>query len=337
MSPLTGLTGYGGGGTGLTFSASAKGPGWLGDRGLWLGGVATVGGRTDAIQYVDITTTGDSSSFGLLTMVRAYNAGFAGEGRGCSCMGEAVSTYVASVDYVTIANTGNASDFGNMTTTRRNHKATSNGIRGLCTGGVNNANSDNAWDIMDYITIATTGAGTDFGDLGTAVKKHGCMANATKAFMIGGDGRPASPRYQSKRQYVTMDTASDSSDLSDLDEARWGMSEGGDENRGLWCGGRRVTAGAYITDIHYFDMETNGSASTFGDITDADAGGQGYTNAQGGTIGNNDRCLWGGGERGSGSPKAQIDYIVVQTTSDASDFGDLGTVVGYSPSGCAGN
>ena len=47
MSPLTGMVGYGGGGTGLTLNAADKAPGWLGDRGCFAGGYEA--GLTDDI------------------------------------------------------------------------------------------------------------------------------------------------------------------------------------------------------------------------------------------------------------------------------------------------
>ena len=67
MSPLTGMVGYGGGGTGLTFNSSAAGAGWLGDRGLWMGGYVSGVGSSATCQYVAITTAGNASTFGNLT------------------------------------------------------------------------------------------------------------------------------------------------------------------------------------------------------------------------------------------------------------------------------
>jgi hypothetical protein len=69
------------------------------------------------------------------------------------------------MDYVTIGSTGNATDFGDLSVARSlgGNTGASNGTnqRGLFFGGDTPAYSD----VIDYITINSTGNATDFGNL----------------------------------------------------------------------------------------------------------------------------------------------------------------------------
>jgi hypothetical protein len=68
-------------------------------------------GRGAAITYVTIASTGNSVSFGNLTVARYGLAACSSETRGVFGGGEADNV----IDYVTIASTGNALDFGDLT------------------------------------------------------------------------------------------------------------------------------------------------------------------------------------------------------------------------------
>jgi len=73
------------------------------------------------------------------------------------------------IDYVTIQTLGNSTQFGNLTTAREKQSTTgsSNGTYGVFMCGSSDGGSPstaNNLNIMDYITIATTGNATDFGD-----------------------------------------------------------------------------------------------------------------------------------------------------------------------------
>ena len=87
-------------------------------RGLFAGG-STSGGYTGAsnnITYITIATTGNSASFGDLTVRRWQLAGTS-SGTRAIFAGGATNADAASnvIDFVTIASLGNASDFGDLT------------------------------------------------------------------------------------------------------------------------------------------------------------------------------------------------------------------------------
>ena len=131
-------------------------PKWYGSRGVWPGGWTA----TNQISYITISTTGDASDFGNLTVARGYTACCAGGGRGIIAGGYTGST-VNVIDYITISTTGDAADFGDLPENKRTAAAVSNATRGVFIGG--HAGGDYTKTIQ-YVTILTTGNTTNFGD-----------------------------------------------------------------------------------------------------------------------------------------------------------------------------
>ena len=130
-----------------------------GTRGLW-------GGRnsphTDAIDFVNIDTTGNASDFGNLVAATGIACAMSSRTRGVWAGGYSPndSTTSNKMDLVTIASTGNASDFGNLITARHGAMSNSNSTRGLIIGG----RTPSVLNSIEYITIAATGNAVDFGD-----------------------------------------------------------------------------------------------------------------------------------------------------------------------------
>ena len=122
------------------------------------------GGLSNVIQFVTISTLGNSEDFGDLTEKVRYCAGLSSSTRGVRGGGKrgSPSTEVDTIDFVTMASTGNATDFGNLTDARNELTGASSKTRGLFAGGYDQPTRIN---IIDFITIATTGDAQDFGDL----------------------------------------------------------------------------------------------------------------------------------------------------------------------------
>ena len=175
-SPITGITGLGGGATGLGvfLAGGATATEWYGDRALVFGGTPT-GSFYNKIDYYDITSTGNASDFGDTTQARGY-ASACGSGI-LAAYGGGIS--INTIDYVTVSTTANAQDWGDLTTGGSGNGAASSIERGLWFGG---------WDrnnIIDYITWSSTGNAVDFGDLSTTHKNVGASSNGTKAAAFG--------------------------------------------------------------------------------------------------------------------------------------------------------
>lgn len=141
-----------------------------GTYGVWGGGYTSVAAQ--AVQYVTIATTGNATNPGTLTQVRYYLQATSNETYGLWAGGQDPTVYNI-IDYVTFASLGNASDFGDLTTTARDFSSTgcSNGTYAVFSGGdFTPGGYDN---IMEYVSIATPGNATDFGDR-TIASENSC-------------------------------------------------------------------------------------------------------------------------------------------------------------------
>ena len=141
-----------------------------GSRGI-VGGGYNAPANSDVIQYITIANTGNATDFGDLTDTYSSVEGCSSKTRGVfSTFDTPSNSYCNEIDYITVASTGNASDFGNLTQGRSGGGAYSNGTRGAFSGGYKSPGSGSGQysDVIDYITIASTGNAADFGDLSQA-------------------------------------------------------------------------------------------------------------------------------------------------------------------------
>ena len=137
-------------------------------RAVWGGGGNSSMLKT--IAYSTFATKGDALEFGGLTGLRSDPQGASNTTRGLFAGGKTPGI-LATIDYVTMASTGDALDFGDLTVGRRNSAGMSNSVRGVfaagCTTGSGPSGNVNT---MDYVTIASTGNATDFGDATAAAR-----------------------------------------------------------------------------------------------------------------------------------------------------------------------
>ena len=112
-----------------------------GARGLVMGGNspgAPNDGRLNNIEYVTITSTGNSQDFGDLTGNGRSDLGSCASATRAFAMGgfdENTPGYNNEIDFVTISSTGNATDFGDLVVKRQPPACFSNATRGCCAGG----------------------------------------------------------------------------------------------------------------------------------------------------------------------------------------------------------
>ena len=81
-----------------------------GARGLFAGMTPDASTDVNTIEFITISTTGNSQNFGDLTQIRWGLASFASRSRGIFYTGHATPAAVNTIDFVTIASTGNATD-----------------------------------------------------------------------------------------------------------------------------------------------------------------------------------------------------------------------------------
>ena len=142
-------------------------------RGIFAGGYASRPAVVNTIEYITIASTGNSVNFGDFQGVRRNCMGISNSIRGVFAGGLS-PTVLNNLEYITIATTGNGTDFGDLSTNSGQGRAfrdsgMASPTRGLFVGG--NYPGSPAWpkvNTVDYIEIATTGNGKDFGDLSVA-------------------------------------------------------------------------------------------------------------------------------------------------------------------------
>ena len=144
-----------------------------GTRGLWGGGQGPTSNYFTIVSY-EFATTGSGTKFGELlnnpSNIGSVSSGIRGVFAGGSTP-DSAPLAINTIQYVTISTEGNATDFGDLTEIRRNIAGNTNRIRGTFSGGhVQSSGSGNNRNIIDFITIASTGNAQDFGDL-TVVRR----------------------------------------------------------------------------------------------------------------------------------------------------------------------
>tara|TARA_R100000951_G_scaffold107344_1_gene102632 strand:+ start:1570 stop:2580 length:1011 start_codon:yes stop_codon:yes gene_type:complete len=143
-----------------------------------LGGGGASTPESNILDYVTISSTGNATDFGDLTVGMNRNASCSSSTRGVWAAGLSSGNYNNTINYVTMASTGNATDFGDMTlkTFAAANGNLSNKTYGMFAAG----NSDSADYIqqISYITIASTGNSSDFGDVALGRDKAGAASNS---------------------------------------------------------------------------------------------------------------------------------------------------------------
>jgi len=187
------------------------------NRGLFAGGYTT--DSTNVIEYVTISSLSDATDFGDLTVAR-YNLGATSNGtnnRGVFA-GGIDGPIVNTIDYITISGLGGtASDFGDLTVARIKANGCSNGTnnRGVFAGGY--IIGDVCVNIIDYITIISTGNATNFGELSLIKQGVGATSNGTNNRGVFGGGW-ADPTYYNNIEYITITSLGDTTDFGDLNK-----------------------------------------------------------------------------------------------------------------------
>lgn len=147
---------------------------------------------SDLIDYITIATTGNAATFGNLSVAREGTTGACSSTtRGVFAGGRSGGTYYDTIDYVTIASTGNATNFGSLAASNLHGAGgLSSGTRGVFSGGEESPYSS-ATNRIQYITIASTGNTTDFGDLSDNRSFTDSTSNKTIGIIIAGKSSTA--------------------------------------------------------------------------------------------------------------------------------------------------
>ena len=130
----------------------------------------------DDIVFTNISSKGNTETFGNLTRLLFSQSGSANSVRGIFAGGGLPGgTYTDEIIYITMASEGNATDFGKLSVGSQYLAATANQTRSLIAGG---NTSPAKLNTIEYITIASTGNSLDFGDLSIARQEFSACSDS---------------------------------------------------------------------------------------------------------------------------------------------------------------
>ena len=289
-------------------------------RGLFGGGAQPFDTKLNLIEFITISTTGNTQDFGDLTVARGSHFGCSSNVRGVFAGGASPSSDNI-IDFVTISTTGDAADFGDLTTAARNGSGASNSTRGVFALG----NAPTYSNLIDFITISTGGNGLKFGDLTQSRDQGGSCASTTRGLFAGGLITPTpATNLTNIIDFVTISTTANAIDFGDLLQ---GGSNGirrcgglSNSTRGLFAGGE--STGSTTNIISFVTIATTGDAQDFGDLSAA------VTQADNGASSS---------VRGvfhlTAPANTTLHYVTINTAGNSTDFGDMtsaSTVAGMS-------
>jgi len=205
------------------------------------GSASNMGGQpgrgVNFIDFINFATTGKSQNFGTLTVAR----------RGVSACSSPTRTvwgggyikpqnHTDTIDVVTTQTRGDSVKFGELTVSRGQMGAVSSPTRGVWFAGSiygPDAPAYTIYNVIDFITIASEGNATDFGDsrYGTS-GIHFTTATGSNSIrgVIGGGSRPS---QVDEIQYITIATTGDAADFGDLSASKYNGAGASDSHGGL--------------------------------------------------------------------------------------------------------
>ena len=189
-----------------------------GTRGVFAAGRNAPSGdnNIDTIDYVTIANAGDAVDFGNLDKKRTSGCGgnVNSTTRGVWAGGYTDPTWTSQykdIQYITIQTKGDSKDFGELFTGTYRWAGCSSTTRGLFMGGNTGGPSTTQLNTIQYVTIATLGNTTDFGDLTRLTAGNASASSPTRGLAMGGWG----PSLVNTIDYVTISTTGNAIDFGD--------------------------------------------------------------------------------------------------------------------------
>jgi hypothetical protein len=289
-----------------------------GARGVFGGGYVPAGGGDQSrIDYITVSSLGNAITFGNLSTSRRGLSACGSATRGLFMGAAGASSQ--RIDFITYSSTGDATTFGTLSTNKEGNGALSSSTRAISFGGDNVGSGTN---VIEYMTIASTSNGIDFGDLlSSQTTFTGGVSSSTRGVIGGGNTYPSEPQTN-VIQYITISTLGNSIDFGDLTTPKGGGTATSNSTRGIFIGG--VSGPSRTNTIEYVTIASTGNAQDFGDLTNA-------TNSFA-ACSSPTRALYGGGS--APTTTNTIEYITILSAGNAVDFGDL-TIARLGLSACS--
>ena len=265
-------------------------------------------------EFVQVSTQGNSIDFGRLTNSLYGSASASSSTRGMVMGGWGPTPgspgQDLDVEYITMASTGDAIDFGSDNSGGWGSQGASDSVRALSAGG----GYPSATTDIDMFFFSTVGSHIDYADI-TAGRNRGTrgMCNPVRAVFTGTYG-PDSTKMDTK----LIANSANTTDFGDMYFGLRGHSCCSDTTRGVAGGGNHspIASPGYLGShsLEFITISSTGTSQYFGDLYKREIGFRGAAQ-------NMTRGLWAGGA--PASVDNGVDSIIIQTTGNAVDWGDL--------------
>ena len=274
-------------------------------RGVVAGGVNP--SRTNSINYITISTLGNTQDFGDLITATSVRGSFSSSTRGLWGGGLDPSNPVSDeIDYVTIASAGNGIDFGNLSQARITYAGgLSSSTRGIWASGANPGKVTT----IDYVEIATTGNALDFGDT-EALSNVQATASPTRGYICGGNS--GSGAVRTIRQ-ITIASKGDSVDVAELSATSNSSTMASNSVRTVLFAGQSPVKD--LTSMETFNLATAGNAVVFGDLSSI--------RMLSASVASSTRGVNISGRVDPSTNVNNMEYVTFSSLGDAIDFGDI--------------
>jgi len=245
-------------------------------RAIFGGGYQSGQPRQNSIDFVTIASQGDAQDFGDLTRSSNAHSACSNQTRAIYAGGYWPSNNKTNIiDFVTIAQTGNAVDFGDLIQQTRNTGSCASPTRAVWAGGTVDAPSNNRQNVIQFVTISTTGNSANFGDLSSTRNTPYGASNSIRGCFSYGYG-PSSPNTSNAIEFITIASQGNAQDFGDATTSI-------NHTMGLSSPTRIVFAGGASSNvIQYAQIMTTGNFIDFGDLTVARGAGATGSNGHGG-------------------------------------------------------
>ena len=288
-------------------------------RGVFSGGGYPVHGNTGPIiEFIQISTLGNSTNFGTNTL-GILSAGNSDSTRGTFSGG--FDPFRNVIEYITMASEGNTIDFGDLTLSRAYAGSASSSTRGLIIGGYTPSPSQQYLNTIDYIEIQTLGDAIDFGDCVRVKPWDSSTQSPTRGVYMSGN-TSVGPSTGTLIEFVTIASKGNATRFGDTTAGRRAATGGGNSVRGIFVGGYLTTSFQHNT-MDYVTLASEGNAIDFGENI--------FTGAYSGATSNGTRMVIAGGYNAPSVRTNIISHVTIATTGNAQEFGDMSSGGGTGP------
>ena len=211
-----------------------------------------------------------------------------------------------------------------MTSTKAYLTGMSNDVRGFMVGGATTPEYVNQ-NTIEFVTMASTGDASDFGDLSITTRNFCAAASNTRGIILLGQTTPLPG--DNVIEFITLSTLGNSQNFGEVTTlSKSGAAAVASSTRVCFMAGTGTTSnGSHVSNvIDFVTISTLGNAQDFGDTTVAVSALAGASNST--------RGLHAGGRTGTPAAEAlknDIGFITIASAGNATDFGDLVTPTRY--------